>query len=199
MALLGNLKHGLLFILSAPAGTGKTTLINMLNQEFPCIVPSLSSTTRQPRGEEINGVDYNFITKEEFLSRIEAGEFLEYVQLYGNYYGTSRVWVERRLDEGKHVVLVIDTQGAMLLAGKVNAIKIFVAPPSLEELERRLQLRKTETQEVIEQRLAWAKKELLAQQKYDYVVINDDLSMAYQILRSIFVAEEHRIRYTARG
>lgn len=192
--LLGNLDKGRLFILSAPAGTGKTTLVQLLTRDFSCVVASISYTTRKPRPGEVDGIHYYFISKEEFIKRINAGEFLEHVELYGDYYGTSSVWVEEQLAQKKHVILVIDTQGAKLLKNKVDATTIFVAPPSVEELERRLKLRKTESQEVIEKRLQWAKKELEAQSSYDYLIINDDLSHAYQVLRSILIAEEHRIR-----
>lgn len=189
-----HLEKGLLFILSAPAGTGKTTLIQLLTRDFPNVVASISYTTRQPRPGEVNGIHYNFITKEEFEQRLKAEEFLEWVELYGDYYGTSRLWVEGQLLQKKHVFLVIDTQGAALLKGRIEAISIFLAPPSVAELERRLRLRQTESNEVIEKRLKWAKKELEAQNQYDYLIINDDLSQAYQALRSILVAEEHRIR-----
>lgn len=191
--ILGNVKRGKLFIVSAPAGTGKTTLVHLLMGEFPCVVASISFTTREARGKEIHGIDYYFLKEEEFVSRIAAGEFLEYVKLYGHYYGTSRVWVDQQLEQGKHVVLVIDTQGARLLRGKVDVVTIFLSPPSIEELEKRLKERKTESDDVIEQRLAWAKEEMLAQKEYDYLIINDDLMTAYQVLRSIFVAEEHRV------
>lgn len=192
--LLGNLDRGLLFILSAPAGTGKTTLVQLLTRDFPCVVASISYTTRQPRPGEVNGIHYNFITREEFLKRIQAGEFLEHVELYGDFYGTSRLWVEDQLAQRKHVILVIDTQGAELLKDKIPAVTIFIAPPSVEELERRLRLRQTESDDVIEKRLFWAKKEMEAQNNYEYLIVNDDLSSAYQALRSILIAEEHRIR-----
>lgn len=192
--LLGNLSRGLVFILSAPAGTGKTTLAQMLTKEFSHVVTSVSFTTRAPRGGEIDGVHYNFISKEEFVERIHAGEFLEYVQLYGDYYGTSRKWVIEHQLKGKHVVLVIDTQGAALLKGKLDAISIFVQPPSIEELEKRLLARKTDSLESIGTRLEWAKKEIEAKDQYDYTLVNDDLKTAYQILRSILIAEEHKVR-----
>lgn len=192
--LLGNLARGLLFILSAPAGTGKTTLVQLLTRDFPCVVASISYTTREPRPGEVDGIHYYFITKEEFIKRIHEDEFLEYVELYGDYYGTSKLWVEKQLVEGKHVILVIDTQGAEILKNKIQAVTIFVAPPSIKELERRLNLRQTESREVIETRLIWAKKEMEMQKKYSYLVVNDDLSNAYQTLRSILIAEEHRIR-----
>lgn len=190
---LGKVPKGLLFIISAPAGTGKTTLVQMLTKEFSAVVASISFTTRHPRQEELEGVHYHFITMDEFAKRIDVGEFLEYVELYGDFYGTSRIWVENQLNLGKHVILVIDTQGAKLLK-ETKAISIFVAPPSIEELSRRLRLRQTETKDVIEKRLFWAKKEMEAQKNYDYLIINDNLSSAYQILRSILIAEEHRIR-----
>jgi guanylate kinase len=191
--LLGNSNRGRLFILSAPAGTGKTTLVRMLTEEFPCVVASISLTTRSPRDGEVDGVDYFFVTKENFEAKIRAGEFLEHVELYGERYGTSRSWVESQLNEGKHVILVIDVQGARLLRNQVDAVTIFVSPPSMEELERRLRKRRTEPTAVIEQRLAWAKKEIEAGGEYDYRIINDDLANAYQVLRSILIAEEHRL------
>lgn len=192
--LLGNLKRGLIFIISAPAGTGKTTLVNMLTQEFPCVLASISYTTRPIRTGEIDGVHYHFISESDFKQRIGRNEFLEYVQLYGYYYGTSRTWMEERLAAGKHLLLVIDTQGALQLKEKIQTTSIFIAPPSLEELERRLNKRKTESAELMAKRLAWAKEEMRRQSGYDYLIINDDLTTAYQTLRSILIAEEHRIR-----
>lgn len=192
--VLGNLKRGLLFILSAPAGCGKTTLVHMLTQEFPSVIASVSYTTRPKRPGEIDGVHYHFISEEKFLFFIARGEFLEHVQLFGYYYGTSKPWVEKALNEGKHVILVIDTQGAMLLKGTVVAPSIFVAPPSIEELGHRLRQRRTESDAVIEERLRGAKKEMQAQKYYDYTFINDHLESAYQVLRSILIAEEHKVR-----
>lgn len=193
MKLLGNCQKGLLIILSAPAGTGKTTLISMLKEEFPSVIaPSISYTSRVPRRNEIDGQHYHFISKEEFEKKISQGEFLEYVHLYGEYYGTSKQWVEKQLQTGKHVFLVIDTQGAKQLKGKVPAIFIFVKPPSLEELRKRLHKRQTETPEKIEQRLSWATKEIAASPFYDYLIVNERLPVAYQVLRSILIAEEHR-------
>lgn len=192
--LLGNLSRGLVFILSAPAGTGKTTLVQMLTKEFPCVVASISYTTRPPRSGEIDGLDYHFIDEKEFKERIAAGEFLEYVQLYENYYGTSRVWMEEQLAAGKHVILVIDTQGALQLKDKLDAVTIFVAPPSMDELEKRLLKRRTESPEIISKRLEWAKEEMRRQHFYDYKIVNDHLVTAYQALRSILIAEEHRLR-----
>lgn len=192
--LLGNLKRGLLFIVSAPAGTGKTTLVQLLMRDFTCVVASVSYTTRQPRPGEVEGIHYHFITKEAFAEKVKAGEFLEYVELYGDHYGTSRKWVEKQLDNRKHVVLVIDTQGAALLKGKIDAVSIFIAPPSTEELERRLKMRQSDSDVSIAKRLAWSEKEMAMKDHYDYLIVNDDLAHAYQVLRSILIAEEHRIR-----
>lgn len=192
--LLGNLKRGLVFVLSAPAGTGKTTLVSMLTHEFSNVEASVSYTTRQPRAGEQEGVHYHFISEAEFAQRQAAGEFLEHVELYGYFYGTSKTWMENRLAKGQHIFLVIDTQGAKFLRDQFSAIYIFVSPPSLEELERRLLARKTEPREETERRLQWAKKEIEAGAEYDYNIVNDNLAIAYQVLRSIVIAEEHRIR-----
>lgn len=187
-------KRGLVFVVSAPAGTGKTTLVRKLKQEFPQVKSSISYTTRIPRLEETNGVDYNFIDEAEFEDKIKSGELLEYVMLYGFHYGTSRLWVEEELKKGTHVVLVIDTQGGLNLKNKIPAIFIFIAPPSLEELKKRLLMRKTESTEVIEERLACAAREINQGNHYDYKIINDEIDTAYNVLRSIFIAETHRIR-----
>lgn len=191
--LLGNVQQGLVFVISAPAGTGKTTLVDKIVQEFPNVVRSVSYTTRPPRVGEVEGDHYHFINKDEFEEMIEDDLFLEHVKLYDDYYGTSRRWVLEQQKQGNHVVLVIDTQGAMRLRGAFPAVFIFVRPPSIDELSNRLERRKTETPETLEKRLSWAKFELEAARYYDYQVINDDLGTAYQVLRSIFIAEEHRV------
>lgn len=193
LKLLGNTKRGRIFIVSAPAGAGKTTLVNKLTKEFPCVVQSVSYTTRMPRPGEVEGAHYNYISKAAFEKKIDEGEFLEYVCLYGCYYGTSRKWLEMNLDVGKHVVLVIDTQGASYLRQLIDTTTIFILPPAIEELKRRLKLRDTETNEKIEERLTLAEEELKAVEFYDYAIVNDDLDIAYQVLRSIFIAEEHRV------
>ena len=192
--VLGNRNRGLLFILSAPAGTGKTTLIHRLTSEFSNVVQSISYTTRDPREDEINGIHYNFITREEFEKKIEANDFLEFVDLYGYYYGTSREAVEKQLDSGKHVFLVIDTQGALRLREFYPACHIFVLPPSIEELSDRLENRGTESPESFQKRILLAKKEMEVAEKYDYNIINDNLEIAYQVLKSIVIAEEHRVK-----
>lgn len=193
-SLLGDEKEGRVFIISAPAGTGKTTLVEKLVKEFPSVTASISFTTREPREGEIPGVHYHFIAGPEFEEKIAAGDFLEYVKLYGTYYGTSRQWVKEQQKKGKHVVLVIDTQGALKLKGALPAVLIFIRPPSLDILRNRLVRRQTETPGMIEQRVDWAQRELEAAQQYDYQIINDDLETAYQVLKSIFIAECHRTK-----
>lgn len=192
--VLGDYPKGLAFIISAPAGTGKTTLAQKLIQEFPEVVASISFTTRAPRVGEIQGRDYHFVSEEEFHKRIKADDFLEHVQLFGNYYGTSREWIEERQKERKHVLMVIDTQGAMLLKGQFPAVFIFIQPPSLEELRKRLLLRGTEEEKVVEKRLERASIELEVANQYDYQIVNDDLTVAYQVLKSILIAECHRTK-----
>lgn len=192
--ILGNSKPGRLYILSAPAGTGKTTLMERLTKEFSCVIASVSYTTREPRIGEIQGVHYNFVTPDQFQKMVKEGDFLEHVDLFGYQYGTSKKWVEEHLNQGYNVVLVIDTQGAALLKGKVDAVTIFLSPPSLEELEKRLVNRKTDNPEVIQRRLARAVEEMAQKYAYDYSIVNDDLEVAYQVFRSILIAEEHKIR-----
>lgn len=197
MKLLGNLHKGLIFVVSAPAGTGKTTLVQMLVKEFPCVIQSVSYTTRPKRYNESSGDDYHFITPAAFEKKIGEHEFLEYVKLYDDYYGTSKKWVAEKQAQGFHVILVIDTQGALQLVDSLDARFIFIAPPSIDELKQRLIKRNTDTKESITKRLAWAEKEMDAAHYYDYKIVNDSLDVAYQTLRSIVVAEEHRVRVKA--
>lgn len=192
--LLGNLKKGLLFIISAPAGTGKTTLTRMLTKEFDCVIESISYTTRNPRNGEIEGVDYFYISEKEFQNKIKNNEFLEHAKVYNNYYGTSKKFVDEKLNEGKHVVLVIDTQGAINLRNKIDAVYIFLSPPDIEELKKRMHLRKDESDKEMAIRLDWAKEEMKKIGFYDYNITNIDLKTSYEILRSIFIAEEHKLK-----
>jgi len=188
------MKKGLVFVISAPAGTGKTTLVRMLRDEFHNVVESISYTTRSPRPNEVAGRDYNFINTSEFEEMIGEGEFLEYAQVFHHYYGTSRKYVNSQLEKGKHVILVIDTQGALQLKGRLEAVFIFVSPPNIEELRARLYRRRSETEEAIATRLSWAEKEMALAPQYDYHIVNDNLKTAYDVLRSILIAEEHRNR-----
>ncbi|MBS0649932.1 MAG: guanylate kinase, partial [Verrucomicrobia bacterium] len=182
--ILGNLSHGLVFIVSAPAGTGKTTLVRMLINEFDCVAESVSCTTRKIRPGEIPGRDYFFLTDEEFEEKKKSGDFLEFAEVFGHQYGTSREYVMKSQSTGKHVFLVIDTQGAMRLK-KENypAVYVFLSPPSLEELKQRLCKRQTECPDTIEKRLSWAEQEMEMARHYDYHIVNDNLENAYTILR----------------
>lgn len=193
--LLGHLSKGFVFVLSAPAGTGKTTLVRMLAQEFSCIYENISCTTRPLRSGETDGKDYYFLSKKEFEDKIRQGDFLEYAEVFGYYYGTSQTHIFKQQERGKHVFLVIDTQGAMQLKKKnFPAVYIFLSPPSLEELKERLVKRKRENMEAIEERLSWAKAEIEMMANYDYHIVNDNLNQAYIVLRSIVIAEEHRVQ-----
>lgn len=184
---------GRLFVVSAPAGTGKTTLVGMLVQEFQEVQESISCTTRRPRSMEVAGEHYHFLDHSEFARRQKEGEFLESAEIYGDSYGTSQVLLEQQR-KGHHVVLTIDTQGATQVRERYeDAVLIFITPPSFEVLRQRLEGRKTESAEVIAQRVAWAEYELQQVHHYDYHVINDTLDHAYAILRSILIAETHKI------
>lgn len=188
------MKKGLVFIVSAPAGTGKTTLVKMLLNEFPHVVRSISYTTRPMRRNEVANRDYFFISPEEFENKIAHGDFLEYAQVFGHFYGTSRSFVESQTVKGKHVILIIDTQGALSIMEQLNAISIFISPPNLIELKSRLHRRKSESQEAIEHRLSFAEKEISLAPRYTYHIVNDHLKTAYSALRAILIAEEHRNR-----
>ncbi len=192
--LVGNLKYGKVFVVSAPAGTGKTTLVGMLTKEFESVKMSISCTTRPPRPFEVDGVHYHFYSDVEFQEKLEAGAFIEHVTLFGYRYGTSREHVQELQKKGHHVVLVIDTQGAIQLMGRgaqFEAVFIFLMPPSKEELRRRLMERGTEKPEVIEERLGWSEREMELGSLYNYQIVNDGLAIAYEVLRSIIIAEEH--------
>ncbi len=191
-------RRGNIFLLSAPAGTGKTTLVKRLTSELPYVVQSISYTSRPKRPHEIDGVDYRFITKEQFQEKERSGDFLEHAKVYDDFYGTDRASVERLVQNGSDVFLVIDTQGAQQVLEKLNAISIFVYPPSLEELKRRLMNRNTETPDKIEERLSWSEKEMVKGKNYHYHIVNDDLDDAYHELRQI-VVDNYDTKETQRG
>jgi len=185
---------GKLFIVSAPSGSGKTTLCSMLLNEFGDeLYFSVSYTTRPKRNGEIEGVDYFFVSEEEFKKMIENNEFAEWANVYGYYYGTSKKKIDEALKEGKNVLLDIDIQGAEKIK-KIypDAISIFIMPPSIEELRRRLLKRKTDPLDKIEKRLTIAKREIENSDKYDYIVINDKLNDAYAKLRNIYLTEKNK-------
>lgn len=191
--LLGEQKKGKVFVVSAPAGTGKTTLVEMLCREFPDIIESVSCTTRPPRAHEVEGKHYHFLSKEAFQKKIEANDFYEYAQVFGHWYGTSKQFVEEALQRGQHVILVIDTQGALALKKILPATFLFISPPSVAELRKRLSKRQSEGEHDIAKRLSWAEKEMACISQYDYHIVNDTLSVAYEVLRSIIIAEGHRV------
>ncbi len=187
-------KKGILFIISAPSGSGKTTLCNKLLQHLNGIKKSISMTTRGPRPGERDGRDYIFIKKKEFLRKRSRGEFLESSKVFGEYYGTPKNLAERYINRGTDVLLSIDVQGAMKIKRlNYRSVFIFIAPPSLEELKKRLVLRSTEHIEKLKVRLSVAKEELKYIQHYSYIVVNDNLIEALSKLRSIIVAERCRI------
>jgi guanylate kinase len=187
--------RGLLFIVSAPSGTGKTTLVERLVEQVPRLKMSRSYTSRPAREGEIDGVDYNFVTRERFEAMVAVGEFLEWADVFGNLYGTSAADTERILEAGSDLVLVIDVQGARKVRRRgIETTAIFVMPPSMEVLERRLRGRSKDSQAAIAERLEVARQEVAGFAEYDFVVINDELTAAVDRLRSIVIAERARLR-----
>jgi guanylate kinase len=187
--------RGQLFVVSAPSGTGKTTLVERLVQTVPNLMLSRSFTSRAPRAGEQDGVDYNFISRERFETMKDGGEFLECADVFGNYYGTSATTTEAALASGCDLVLVIDVQGARQVRARgAAAVGIFVLPPSFEVLENRLRRRSKDSDEQIRRRLAVARSEVDAVADYDYVVVNDELEAAVQRLKSVVEAERARLR-----
>ena len=177
---------GNLYIVSAPSGSWKTTLLQHLLRSFKDLKFSVSFTTRKARGDERHGVDYFFTDRPAFLSMVERGEFLEWAEFNSQLYGTSHSFVEQHLDEGKDVILDIDVQGARQIKSKIkDAIAIFILPPSFDELERRLKARMLESDDVIRRRLEIAKGEILHYQDYDYIIINDILENSFDLLEAI--------------
>lgn len=180
-----------LLAISGPSGVGKGTLVNLLLQDKN-IVMSVSCTTRAPREGEVDGVSYFFLSKEEFLKRIEADDFLEYDEHFGSYYGTPASFVKKTLQE-KSVILEIDVNGALNAKKKIpQTVTVFIAPPSKEELIARLKGRGSETEEQIKNRLSRVEYELSQQDQYDYVVVNDDLKTAYERLLEIINEEKNK-------
>jgi guanylate kinase len=183
-------RRGIIFILSAPSGAGKTTLINGLRQLCPEIRLSVSCTTRTRRRGELNGRDYRFISKERFETMRECGEFAEYAKVYDFFYGTPRKPLDRCVSTGRDILLDIDIQGARKIKRVYsNAVSIFLLPPSRSELERRLKLRGTDNAAVIRRRLAYAQDEIRDAIKYDYYIINRDVDEAVGVFHSIVQAE----------
>ncbi len=188
------MKQGLLIVVSGASGTGKGTVCNALMESLPELAYSISATTRSPRKGEQDGVNYYFLAREEFEKMIEEGGFLEWAEVYGNYYGTPLKKIQERLAEGQDILLEIDTQGALKVMEKCpEGVFIFLLPPSLEELERRIRGRGTETEESIARRLGAAKEEIGVGRKYKYVVVNDRVGKAVEQIQAILVAEHCRV------
>ena len=181
--------QGTLYIISAPSGAGKTSLVKALLEQDAKVRVSVSHTTRAPRDGEVDGVAYNFVSLAEFDQVIDAGQFLEYAEVFTNKYGTSKLWVEEQLAAGIDVILEIDWQGAQQVREKMpNALSIFILPPSRAELERRLTGRGTDSAEIIAGRMAQAESEMSHFGEFDYLVINDQFDDALNQLQAIFTA-----------
>lgn len=180
-----------LVVISAPSGTGKTTLCARLLHEIPELHLSVSTTTRAPRGQEKEGVAYFFVPKDEFQKKIAADRFAEWAEVHGNFYGTTKDYIERAFAHGESLLLDIDVQGADQLkrAYPVETLRIFLKPPSMAELERRLRTRGTDSEESIQKRLLAAAEEMKAMDHFDHVVLNDDLEHAYLQLSGIVLHE----------
>ncbi len=186
--------RGLLFIVSAPSGAGKTTLVERLVEQVPHLRMSRSYTSRSARDGETDGVDYNFVTRSKFEAMAAAGEFLEWAQVFGNLYGTGASDTETVLASGHDVVLVIDVQGARKMRARgIDTTTVFVMPPSMAVLEQRLRGRSKDSETEIQRRLQVARDEVAAFAEYDFVVVNDELTSAVDRLRSIVVAERSRL------
>jgi guanylate kinase len=185
---------GALFIVSAPSGGGKTSLVRALLASEPDVKLSISHTTRPPRPGEENGRDYHFISADQFERMARAGEFLESAEIYGNRYGTSRTWISRELERGQDVLLEIDWQGAQQVRKLAQgAVSVFILPPSLEALEQRLKGRSQDQPDAIARRLAAAREEISHLREFDYVIINKDFNRAALELASIIRAERLRL------
>jgi guanylate kinase len=181
------------FIISAPSGSGKSTLVGRLMRDVSSLVFSVSYTTRRLRGNEIEGRDYHYVSREEFDERIARAEFLEWAEVFGNYYGTHRSWLERAYETQSDLVLDIDVQGARQLRNKIaGAVSIFILPPSRQVLEQRLRSRSEDSGAVIARRLREAADEIRNYAEYDYVVVNREVDAAAATLASIVRAERSR-------
>ncbi|MDO4280845.1 MAG: guanylate kinase [Peptococcaceae bacterium] len=184
---------GILIVMSGPSGAGKGTICAHLREKIPMAL-SISATTRKPRSGEEEGINYFFLTKEQFEEKIAADGFIEWARVYDNYYGTPRAFVEEQLAAGKNVMLEIDPQGAKNVKQAMpEAVLVFVMPPSFKELERRIRGRGTETEEQITKRLSCAVSEINTLDAYDYVIINSDLDLAVDQLTAIIDAEKCKV------
>ena len=189
-------RRGIMVVLSSPSGAGKTTLTRKLLKENPDMTMSVSGTTRQPRPGEVEGEDYYFISKTTFSKMVDQDDFLESAKVFDNFYGTPRAPVEQALSEGRDVVFDIDWQGAQQLtqAAADDLVKIFILPPNMRELEKRLRTRAQDSDEVISNRMAKSENEISHWAEYDYVIVNEDIETAMNELRIIVAAERMRRR-----
>lgn len=188
------LKKGILFVLSGPSGAGKNTLLNAVLERVPEVDYSVSATTRPSRPGEIHGRNYFFLSPERFRQGVEAGEFLEWTEFCGHYYGTPRRFIDERLAEGKSVLMDVDIQGAAQIKRQLpQVVSVFLLPPSMAVLHQRLLARATEGAEAIRRRLNKALLEVKALTDYDYVVVNEDLDLAVERMKAIISAERHRV------
>ena len=189
-------RRGVLFVLSSPSGAGKTTISKMMLQQDPDIALSISATTRSPRPGEKDGIDYHFVDVDTFKQMAADGEFLEWAHVFGHRYGTPRARVEELLDAGKDVLFDIDWQGAQQLYQEAgpDVVRVFVLPPTMDELERRLRARNTDSDEVIASRMARAANEISHWDGYDYVLINDNVDDCYGEVKAILRAERLKRR-----
>ncbi|MGH9371438.1 MAG: guanylate kinase, partial [Vicinamibacterales bacterium] len=192
-------RRGLLFVVSAPSGTGKTTVVERLVQVVPDLALSRSYTSRPVRVGETDGVDYNFVSRPRFEEMIAADAFLEWADVFGNLYGTCAGDADRHLETGRDLVLVIDVQGARQVRGRrTDTVGVFVMPPSFEILEQRLRGRSKDTEDAMQRRLQTARDEVAAFTEYDYVIVNDELEACVDRLRAIVLAERTRLRAARR-
>ncbi|GAB7082125.1 guanylate kinase [Megalodesulfovibrio paquesii] len=180
-------RPGLALVISAPSGAGKTTLVKRLTAEFPRFSYSISCTTRAPREGEVDGKDYHFLTREEFLTRRDQGYFAEWAEVHGNFYGTPLAGVCRQLQEGRDLLFDIDVQGALQLRPWLKAFHLFILPPDLATLRQRLEQRGKDTPEIIERRMQNAAEEIRRAPLFDCQLVNDDLETAWQELRALYL------------
>lgn len=178
-----------LFVISAPSGAGKTSLVRALLDQLQDIKVSVSYTTRPQRPGEQNGVDYHFVDKSDFVELLDQGRFLEHAEVFGNYYGTSQDWVEKTLQAGCDVVLEIDWQGAQQVARQIDCQRICILPPSVEALYERLTSRGQDSREVIDGRMAKARDEMSHYPEADYLIINDDFATALDELKAVVISQ----------
>ncbi|MGM0608443.1 MAG: guanylate kinase [Candidatus Muiribacteriota bacterium] len=185
---------GMIIVISGPSGVGKTTLSNRLVEKFDDMDFSVSVTTRNPRTNEKDKAEYEFVSEKKFREMISENQFAEWASVHGNLYGTKRSTLKNALDKGKNVLLEIDVQGGLQIKGQfpLDTVMMFIAPPDHNELKRRLTGRKTDDNEVIEKRLFNSLKEMLYIDNYEYFVVNDNLDEAYNILKNIIKTEKYK-------